>query len=306
MFVVFKKRDFSDLMNDTISFFKIEGKPFFKNYFTLCGILLLVLFVCTYFLFDMVFAASSSAKNSAIDAFIDNNAGLFFLIILVAAVVTILISIIAMSYPAYYLKAMVEHPKDYQDIKHVINPLKKDIWRLLGFALASFFTIFPLIIIAFSIAAVLIFLLIGIPLLLIMMPAVASWINLAYYEYVTNRSGFFESYQTAYYMLKSKFWIIIGNTFLVYLVIQIVTMTLNIITQIMFYGGTIFSEKSSYDLEETQGFKLMLIGIIILSTLVSFVMNNIMLINQGLVYYSIREQKENTQSHADIDMIGKN
>lgn len=54
MFVVFKKRDFSDLMNDTISFFQKEGKPFFKNYFTLCGILLLVLFVCTYFLFDMV------------------------------------------------------------------------------------------------------------------------------------------------------------------------------------------------------------------------------------------------------------
>jgi len=305
MFVVFKKRDFSDLMNDTISFFKIEGKPFFKNYFILCGILLLLFFVCTYFLFDIVFKGAS-VGGSSVDTFIDNNMGIFLLLILVAIVVTILISIISLTFPIYYLKGMTDHPKDYRELSYIKQALKKDIGRLFVFALATVFTITPLILIAFSIAAVLIFVLIGIPLLMVMLPAVTSWIHLAYYEYVTNKSGFFESYRIAYYMLKSKFWIIIGNTFLIYLIIQIVTTVVSIIPQIFFYGGLLFSEKNSYDLEETQGFKLMFIAVLILSTLVTFVMNNIMIINQGLIYYSIREQKENTQSHADIDMIGTN
>ena len=58
MFQLYKKRDFSALVGDTFGFFKLEGKNYFKNYFTINGGLLLLLVVIIYF-FSNIFIKSS-------------------------------------------------------------------------------------------------------------------------------------------------------------------------------------------------------------------------------------------------------
>lgn len=306
MFIVFKRREFSDLINDTLAFFKQEGKAYFKNYFALCGALLLLLFVSMYFLSDVIFSSAQSNVDTNIDSFIESNFALTFLIVLIAVVLSIAISLISTAYPIYYLKNMVEAPKDNQSLTPIKNAIKKDMGRLLVFGIGTFVLITPLVLIALFFSILLIFLLVGIPLLIILFPLTTSLVYLAYFEYVTNGTSFFDSYQVAYKMIKSKFWMIVGNTCLLFLIMQIISTSINLIAQLFFYGGLFISEKNVFDLGDTEGGKLMFTVIMILSSLVSFVMNNIMMINQGLIYYSIREQKEGVQSNTDIDTIGSN
>lgn len=306
MFQVFKKRNFSDYINDTISFFKMEGKTFFTNFFTLCGPLLLVLFVCIYFLTDIFFKTVMYDSMDSVDQFLDTNFGWAILLAIVTFIVGMIISIIAYTYPVYYLKHLTTIPNKYKEIAPIKSELKKDFGRLIIFSIGTIFLILPLMMIIFFISALLIFLLVGIPLLLILFPAFTSWITIAYYEYVTKKTGFFTSLQISFNILKSNFWPIIGNTVILYLVINILVSILSAIPQIIYYVGIFTSDRNIEDIALSPGYKIMLIAVIVISTLMSFIANSFLIINQGLIYYSAREHKENTQSHVDIDMIGNN
>ena len=72
MFQVFKKRDFSQLVGDTFSFFKLEGKNYFKNYFIINGGLLLILVVALYFLIKFFFEGTFAAAQTGVVLFADD------------------------------------------------------------------------------------------------------------------------------------------------------------------------------------------------------------------------------------------
>ncbi|TDS56892.1 hypothetical protein [Myroides indicus] len=304
MFTLFKKRTFSDYISDTFTFLKLERKPFFKNFLSLCGPLLLGLVVCVYFLTDIFFHAIQSSNNDAIDDFITSNVLLGVLLGLITFVLFIIISVISYAYPVFYLKRMSEKKEDYQTLPPLKLLIKKSFGRLFVFGLGTLFLITPLILIAFSISAVLIFLLVGIPLLIILFPATASWISVAFFEYTTNNTGFFAAYSVSFNIIKQNFWVIIGNTFVFQLIIQIITSVFTLFPQMFFYGGLLTSTSSTADLEQTLAFKLFVIAIMVISIIVSVIINVVLLINQGLIYYSAREHKENNQSHFDIESIG--
>ena len=80
MFQLFKKRNFSDYISDTFSFFRITGKHFFKNYFIINGTLLILLMVLTYFVFkvyfEMMFANIGSSAPNFLEDYFNNNIGL--------------------------------------------------------------------------------------------------------------------------------------------------------------------------------------------------------------------------------------
>ncbi|KUF38277.1 hypothetical protein HX071_08140 [Myroides marinus] len=308
MFIVFKRRSFSNLMNDTIEFFKTEGAVYFKNYFSICGVLIMLYLLCSYFLIDVIFNAIRESKyeTSPVNSFIDNNIGLIIGLVIVSIILVTIISIISASYPVYFLKNIEEQPKEYQNKNLVLKTIKKDFGRLFSFGLGTLFLIGPLSLLLLSLSTLLVIFVIGIPLVLALFPTITSWISLSLYEYITNRKGFFESYKIGLNMLFSQFWIIIGNTLLFYVVMQIILGLITSIPQLLFYGNLFLSQKNNSDFSETQGFKLMFLAIFLLTSLVSFIANNVLLINQGLIYYSIRESKENKQSYADIDMIGTN
>lgn len=308
MFIIFKRRSFSDLMNDTITFFKTEGAVYFKNYFSICGILIMLYLLCSYFLIDIIFNAIRDSKyeTSPINNFIDNNVVLVMTLIITSILLILIIWVISASYPIYYLKNIEESPKEYQKLKYIRSLIKKDFGRLLSFAFGTFFLIGPLTLLMFSLSTILIMFVIGIPIIIAILPTVTSWICLSMYEYITNKKRFFESYKIGLNMLLSQFWIIIGNTLIFYFIIQIFLGLVTSLPQILFYGNLLLSEKSDVEFSETQGFKLMVVAVFLLASLLSFIASNVLLINQGMIYYSIRENKENKQSYADIDMIGSN
>ncbi len=44
--------------------------------------------------------------------------------------------------------------------------------------------------------------------------------------------------------------------------------------------------------------------IMVFSILLNYVFNNFIIINQGLIYYSLQEEKENNSTKSQIDLIG--
>jgi hypothetical protein len=51
--------------------------------------------------------------------------------------------------------------------------------------------------------------------------------------------------------------------------------------------------------------RIMMLVVMVLSMLMSYILNNLLIINQGLVYYSRREYNENISSTDSIDLIGR-
>lgn len=310
MFQVYKKRDFSQLVGDTFSFFKLEGKKYFKNYFIINGGLLLILVVALYFLikffFEGTFAAAQTGDNEFFANSLYENMGMFIGIGLLLTLLIILVSIINYTYPVSYLSLLAEQ-KDV-NTSSIIEKLKSKIGRALLFFLFSIFVLTPILFVIMGLTMLLIMIIIGIPLLLILIPAISSWISLSYYHYISTNSGYTEALGKGYEMLRSNFWSIIGSTFVMYIIVQVVVGVVTFIPYI-FMMGSFFVNPESFQENPSESFSLITLvmtTIMIISILFNYTMQNIILINQGVIYYSATESSENISVNREIDAIGQN
>ncbi len=310
MFQVYKKRDFSQLVGDTFSFFKIEGKNYFKNYFIINGGLLLVLVVAIYFLirffFEGTFSAAQVGDNQFLAESLYANLGIFITIGLLLTVLIIAVSLINYTYPVSYLSLLAEQREI--NTTSIIQKLKSKISRSLLFFLFSIFILFPIMLIIMGIMFVLMMIIIGIPLLLIVIPAVSSWISLSYYHYISTESGYTEALGKGYDMLRNNFWPIIGSTFVMYMIVQVVVSIVTFIPYIFVMGSFFVNpEGVQNDPEEAISLVTLMLSIVmIVSILFNYTLQNIILINQGIIYYSAAEKEENISINREIDTIGQN
>lgn len=310
MFQLFKKRSFSQLIGDTFSFFKIEGKNYFKNYFIINGGLLLILVVALYFLikffFEGAFASTQLANNNYFGEAISTNVGLFIGITLILTLLIIIVSLINYTYPICYLSLLGEQKEINTNslIKSILTKVKKSI----VFFLFSLVVLFPILFILMGLTFLLIMIIIGIPLLLIIVPAISSWISLSYYHYLVSNDGYIDALKKGYELLRSNFWTIIGSTFVMYMIVQIVA---GIVTMIP-YMFMMFNFLVNPDgLKEDPDGALSTVTIImtlvmVVSILANYTLQNLLLINQGLIYYSAKELEENVSVNREIDSIGQN
>ena len=312
MFTLFKKRDFSANFSDTITFFKSFGKNYFKNYFTINGIFLLILVVLIYFIskiYMQVIFSSIGNPNKTPDFLINYFNNNVFLIVGVGiffVLLTIFLSLINITYPIIYLQLIEKKGDNNFTLNEIITAIKENIGRLLLFFLGLIFIITPLIIVAFVILILMCFILIGIPLILIFFPTIMSWISLSYYEFIVKKVGFFDSLKNGFSLVKQQFWTTIGTTFLMIVLVQIIQ---GFITMIPYIIGIVAMLVSTKDPEISQndklsGMSVFMAIIMVFSVLMSYIFNNFLIINQGLIYYSLREENENVTTKSDIDLIG--
>lgn len=314
MITLFKKRTFSDMLSDSFNFFKLEGKHFFKNYFIVNGIFLLLLIALSYFLFKVYFEAMSSTLTSSSNSnynfaeeLFDNNlplivgGGIFF------GILMLFITLINFAYPVIYLKLYDKNNGNTFQIKDIVNELKSKFGKIFLFFLISLFTVFPLIVILLSILVLLSFVLIGIPLLLITFPLLFSLMSLSLYEYLNNDQGFFQAIGKAIQYIFKQFWPILGSTIIIYAIIQTI---MTILSMIPYFIGmiSIFSTINENGLDNEQeafsALGILMTVIFIISILANYIFHNLLMINQGMIYYSIRENIEHKSSYSDIDSIG--
>lgn len=312
MFELLKKRGLSEYISDTFTFFKIFGKHFFKNYIIINGGFLLILCVLMYFLFkvyfEVLFSVSGAPSGSYFLEYFNNNFGIFIGSIILFGVLIIILSLLNIAYPILYLQLIEEKGGSDFTTSDIILLLKQNTGRLLKFFIGSVFILFPIMIISFVIFFLLCFILIGIPLIMIAMPAFVAWGHLSLYTYLTEKTRFFESLKKGFSLLKQEFWSVTGTTFIMLMLIQIVqgfiTMIPYMIGMILFFTS---AKASEFNVSQPDGFSSLgiFITVIFLFTIIlSYLFNNLIIVNQGIIYYSLREENENLTSVSQIDLIG--
>lgn len=312
MFVLFKKRGFSEYISDTITFFKTFGKHYFKNYFIINGGFLLILLVLVYFIFKVYWevVASSFGNPNAnyLQDYFANNAVLFVCSLAFFLILAIILSLLNFAFPVLYLQLVEKNNGNNFTTSDLIISIKQNFGRLLQFFLGLVFIVFPMLIIVFVLLFLMIFILIGIPLLFIAGPACLAWITLSFHDYLIQKTGFFKSLKNGYLLVKQQFWIIVGTTFIMAALVQIAQ---GIITLVPYAIGLfyVYTDANPTGANANQAEYLSSIGILmtvimVLSILLSYFFNNFLILNQGIIYYSVREENENNTTKSQIDLIG--
>jgi len=218
------------------------------------------------------------------------------------------LSMLNISFPVIYLKLFEKNNSDNFETQEIINGLKANIGKMIVFFLGSLFIILPLAIIIFGLLFLLCFILIGIPLIIIVGSAFMSWITLSYYEYILKDIGYFTALANGFRLVKQQFWTIVGTTFLMMMLTQIIQ---GFITMIPYVLSLIWMFVSTKNLQETGSqtdtfstMGILLAVIMVFSVLLSYIFNNFILVNQGLIYYGLQEEKENNSTKSQIDLIG--
>lgn len=315
MFELFKKRELGDYIVDTFTFFKSYGKHFFKTFFLINAGMLLVVGALVYWFLKHNFQSlvrnnlDQTEPDSLLNYFNDNDPALLGFIA-ISTLVILIVSLFNASYPVLYLKLIAAKNTNNFTTNDILSSFKQSIWKLFKFTIGVIFIIFPVLFITIIILFFLCFVLIGIPLLILAIPTLFTWIHLSFYIYLTQEKSFFQSLNNAYLLLKANYWNSIGVTFIAMVIIQMVqgsiTMFIYFVGIFLVIGTALVNpnfDNQSFDAASP----VLLLGITLIFLLIlviSTIFNNMLVINQGIIYYGL--QAENKISAIEIDLIGNN
>lgn len=299
-----QKKDFSSFIQDTIDLFKDKGKTFFINYFKISGILLVVLLG-----FNQIISTSTLEYMNQLNSGYFQENDIFtpvnILSILVVMVLSIILTIITFLYPVYFLDSyaknhtLVDTTQDYKKI------IRKNASRTFVFFLLTSVVFFPLVCILAFLFGLLSIILIGIPLLILLFPVVTTFIFLAFYDYTLTKNNYFSSWSVAFKMLKNNFIAIVGNACVIMLLLSIAAS----IPMLLVQGFTFSSILQGLDNTEIPPMstttQIWFFLSVVVSTFVSYCCYCIFLINQGIVFFSEQERRDNNEISELINSIGK-
>ncbi len=310
---LYKSRGFSEYFQDTFSFLKLNGKHFFKHFFIVNGIFLIILMVLGYFFTkfytELMFGGILNQGNNpnVFDDYINENGALFFLFAFLFLVVGLVAGIISYSYTPIYLKLYSNKNGKNFGTKEIVNVYKSNIGKLFIFLIISVFVGLLLLIPTGIIMFVLAITIIGIMLLPVVLGAYMLFFSCTLMEYLEDKKGLMDSYGYSWKLMTSKFWAAIGSVGLFYFMSYVVQ---NVITIIPYIFGmasffTTIEGGSQPDAEEVSSFMtIMMLLVFFLSFVLGTILNNIVLLNQGVIFYSLKEENENINTKSEIDLIG--
>jgi len=270
----------------------------------------MIMLVLSYFLFKVYFDILKTGISGQDISGFENSMSDSFPFIVVLAIFfflfLIFMSMLNYTVPVIYLDLYDKKKGNNFSVGDVVSALKSNFGKMLIFFIASLFVITPILIIVFILLFLLVFIIIGIPLLLFAIPTVFSWIALSYYEYINFNKGYFEALSDGFSKMKSQYFPIVGSLMLIYIIIQV---TMTVFTMLPYAIGMVSMLTS---LEQNPGstdglatFGIMMSIVMVITILMSYILNNLMLINQGLAHYSRRENDENIMAQDSIDLIGR-
>lgn len=299
-FQLYKKRDFSAYIGDTIQFFKQFWKNYFQNYAVINGVLLLV-FVSLYFLlFKDLF--SNMYDPNAIKTWMSyNNSGSFMLSIIVLMIIAIVFSVFTTAFPMVYFNLLNTTGRDAFTASEMLNGIKAYAGRMILFGIISFFVMIPIVFIFFAFGVALSFLIIGIPILFLGLPTVLIWSMQSLYVYLEEETGYFQALSKGWKITFQKYWHLVGSTIAVYFCITILSSVFSMVPAFMMMGSIITSGGTP----KPQTMTPLMMVFYLVGLIVTFICYNFIYVQQGLIYYSAQENTEHYQAYSDIDNIGK-
>lgn len=301
-FQLYKKRNFSAFINDSIQFFKLYGKNYFKNYITINGALLLVLSALFYFTFKDFFGNMMNPETANNWLLSDNNIFLVIVLFSLFFLVSIASSVLSIGQPIVYVKLIEKTGRNDFSSSEILQEILKIAGKIIVFGIISIFIFFPAMMILMVLGVALSFLLVGIPVLIIGLPAMLVWSIQALIVYIYEDAGYFEALGKGWKILFSNFWHIVGSSIIIYIFVSIIQSAISMVPYFMMMASLI-SSGSNLDAFE---FPPSMVFLYVLGIVVTYLMLNIFYIQQTLVYYSAIEDTEHLQAISEIDNIGGN
>lgn len=299
-FQLYKKRDFSAYIGDTIQFFKQFWKNYFQNYVVINGVLLLV-FVSLYFLLFKDLFSNMYDPNAIKTWMTYNNSGSFMLSIIVLMIIGIAFSVFTTAFPMVYFNLLNTTGRDAFTASEMLNGIKAYAGRMILFGIISFFVMIPIVFIFFAFGVALSFLIIGIPILFLGLPTVLIWSMQSLYVYLEEETGYFQALSKGWKITFQKYWHLVGSTIAVYFCITILSSVFSMVPAFMMMGSIITSGGTPKPPTMTP----LMMAFYLVGLIVTFICYNFIYVQQGLIYYSAQENTEHYQAYSDIDNIGK-
>jgi hypothetical protein len=307
---LYKSRDFSAFFQDTFAFLKQNGKHYFKHYFIINGIFLMILMVLGYFFTkfysELIFGGILQSNPNAIDDYMNDNLGLFILLVFVFLTVGLIAGLISYAYTAIYLKLYIKNNGSNFNTKAIIDSYKANIGKLFVYLLCGLLIAFPILIVSGIAMFVLAITIIGFLLFPLVIGALSLFYNMTLMEYIEDKKGIWDSFGHAWTLLTSKFWAAVGSVGLFFLMSYIVQNVITLIPYIFGMASLFTTIDSGSIAPQDVGGTMMVIMLIVffITFVVGSILNNIVQLNQGIVYYSLKEDQENINTKSIIDQIG--
>lgn len=308
---LYKARDFSALFQDTFAFVKRFGKHFFKHFFIVNGVFLLVLLVIGYFLMnfysEMLFGSMGSPnQSSAMDQYVNENFGIFILLVILFMTVGLISAVIAYAYTPIYLKLYNQQGNNHFGTKEIVGFYKTNLDKIFIFLLCGILIGIPAVIAFALICLVLFITMIGALLIPVLIGAFALFFTMTLMEYLEGKKGIWDCFGYSWTLMSSKFWAAVGSVGIFYMMSYLIQ---NVITLIAYFFGILkmltgFGDGSLSQQDVGGIFTVVMMISFFLGFILSAVLNTIVLLNQGIVFYSLKEEKEHINTKSVIDQIG--
>ena len=317
MMQFYKKRDFGALISDTFNFVKLYGKNYFKNYFVINGLLIILMAVLVFFgfknFFSLIFEGIGGNSASIGRYFLENIVQIIFTSLFIF-LVFILISVVNYSYPVLYLKRLTETGNKNIAVDEIMSDVKKNIGKIFKLFLGFVFIIIPLYLAVYGLSYTVTYRIQGLYFLLFVFltPVMTNVVNFLIYDYFNREKGFFSSLSYAIrsqfsyqqYNQKSPFWKYWGTTMILYILQQVVAYALAFILVfiIILSLGLSLNMSSAETFYITLGLTVMAYPLIII---ISLIMSNFISLCSGLMYYDSRTDLHREMDLTEIDSIGR-
>jgi hypothetical protein len=270
-------------------------------------ILLVLGYFFSKFYGDIFSEGMLNGNNSAIDSYINENSGGFSLLIITFVIIAFLAGMIWYAFIPFYLKLYHEKNGINFSSLDIMNCYKTHLGKIFIFFICGLLLALPMLVGVSVLLLVLAITIIG----FLAMPMVIGALSLLYQgalmEYIDDQRGIWSSFIYSWKLMRSKFWAAIGCVGLFYLMSYVIQ---NVIAIIPYAFGmvSLFTEIETNTPADGTAIQktmtVMMLAIFLLTFFVSSLLNIILQINQGVVYYSLKEDVENINTKSAIDLIG--
>lgn len=305
----YKKRDFGELISATFDFVKKYGKNYFKNYILLNGLILILLLVVFWFgfgeLFTQIFNSNLDGQQFFFEQYFTENQGVLIGLGIVAFIIFVLLSLVSYSFPVLYMKRVAETGEIHVKAGDIANDIKSVALKFLIFFLGMLFIVTPIALVAFMLSGLLMMILVGFLLLMLFVPAMLNIVNFTLFDYYHTDRGFFSSLGYAFRAQFSKsFWKYWGSIAITYLLMQVISSIFTFLPMMLIFGAG-FVSPSNLNPEDSTVFGVIVMVIYAVAIVLGFVLNNLLYINTGFMYYDSRTDLHRDVQFSEIESLGR-
>ncbi|MDO5655621.1 MAG: hypothetical protein Q4G27_05725 [Flavobacteriaceae bacterium] len=309
MIQFYKTRDFGELISVTFDFVQKYGRNYFKNFFIINGIFLILILIIFWFGFGeiltQIFGSNLDGQDFFFEQYFTENQGVLIFAGIVVAILFLLLSFVNYSFPVLYLKRMAETGETQISSHQMIEDIKAHALRFITYFLAVLFILLPIFILVGVFSAMLMMILIGFLIIIFAMPVIMNIVNFTLFHHYNSSTGIFEAIKYAFNIQFSKsFWKYWGSTIMIYLIINVVSSILTFIP-IFFVFGAAYANPAGFNPEEGSFYSILVIVIYLLSFLLGVILINLIYINTGFMYYDSRKDLHRNIQFSEIESIGK-